>query len=306
MPAALILALGYLLLVSIPAQMKLPGELAITTSPADLGLAFENFSLQPEDAELTLQGWWIPADSPRAVLVFIHGRGSNRDSEFFGSLAFYAAMVERGVSVAAIDQRNHGASDRDPRGVLWGVNEKYDALAAIDWVRARVGDSLPLFVMGKSMGGGTVINAMAERPVADGAILLDPLLDFHSVVTHGGWVETGLPPAVFAPSAWAAAAFHGLPGGEGQALALASQLDMPILLMQDPDDPVTLAEHAYALAQMNPNVRLWAAPTVPPDHPDIAWRGRWGTHVAAFVLFPEQFLAQIDRFIGSLEVAQPD
>ena len=295
--ALLIVALAYLMLVNIPQQMMVRSDIPLTASPADAGVAYEDFRVSPADQDIVLHGWWMPAEKARAVLVFIHGKGSHRASDFFESLNFYAAMVERGVAVAAIDLRNHGRSEDAHDGVRWGSTEKYDALATVDWVREQVGEDLPLFVMGISMGGATVIHAMAERPVADGLIVMDPLLDTHSAITRGGWIETGMSPNLFAPSAWAATAWHGLPGGSEQALALAEQLDLPMLVLQDPEDPVTLAHYALQLATSNPRVTLWMAPDIASDHPKIVWRGRWGSHVAAFAVYPEQVLAQIDAFM---------
>jgi hypothetical protein len=151
--------------------------------------------------------------------------------------------------------------------------------------------------MGISMGGATLIQAVSDGAPVNGLILLDPLLDTHSTFTRGAWTSTGLPPALFLPAAWAATTFWGLPGGAEQAYDRALSLTLPTLLIQDPGDPVTVAEHARALAAANPAVRLWMAPPVEPDHPELPWRERWGTHVIAYTLFPEQTLKQIMAFI---------
>jgi len=45
-------------------------------------------------------------------------------------------------------------------------------------------------------------------------------------------------------------------------------------------------------------VTLWLAPPAASDEPRLAWKGRWGSHVAAFQLFPEPTMAQISRFIA--------
>lgn len=232
-------------------------------------------------------------------MVFLHGGGSNRHSEFFRSLDFYRSMVERGVSIAAIDLRNHGDSGADGRGLQFGRTEQADALAAIRWARAQQAD-LPLVAMGISMGGATAIHATAGGAPVDGLILLDPVLDTDSTFRNGAWVETGLPPAFFAPASWAARTFYGLPGAETEAARVATSLNVPILLLQDPGDPVTVVQHARDLASHSTGVTLWEAPATQPDHPAIAWKGRWGTHVAAFALYPEAVLEVIEGFIDGL------
>ena len=110
---------------------------AVTSSPADVGLAFEDIVVTPQDTDLTLAGWWIPAENARATLVFIHGGGSNRTSSYFGSLEFYRAMVAEGVSLVVIDLRNHGASGSDGQGLQFGRTEKFDAAAAIAWAHQK-------------------------------------------------------------------------------------------------------------------------------------------------------------------------
>ena len=295
----LLLGCTYVVLVAVPTEAIQPQRVAVTTTPAEEGLVFEAFMVSPQDSALQLAGWWIPADNPKATLVFIHGAGSNRTSSYFGSLKFYRAMVDQAVSLAVIDLRNHGESDADAAGLQFGRTEKYDAEAAINWARNKRPD-LPLVAMGISMGGATVIQAAYDGAKLDGLILLDSLLDTHDTFKQGSGVATGLPPALFAASAWAATEFYGLPGGEEQALARAATLDIPILAIQDPDDPVTRALYSVELAQRNPRVTLWMAPTIDPDHPDLVWKESWGTHVSAFLFFPEETVAQIVAFIDGL------
>lgn len=289
-------ALLYALLVAVPQASVEVEPIPVTRSPADQGLAYESFTVVPADATLSLQGWWMPAAQPVASLVFIHGGGSNRTSEFFGSLDFYQAVVARGISVAAIDLRNHGHSGRDGLGLQFGRTEQYDAMATIEWVRARE-PGLPLYAMGISMGGATVIHAADSGAPVDGLILLDPLLDTNDVFRRGGWVETGLSDSLFALSSWSARNFFGLPDGEAQALHRATSLDLPILLIQDPGDPVTRLPFARQLAAANPGVTLWVAPDVAADDERLTWKGRWGSHVAAFQLYPAETVEQVMQFI---------
>ncbi|MGB1142323.1 MAG: alpha/beta hydrolase [Halioglobus sp.] len=298
--AAIATVIAGILFVVIPSQAIKAIHVPLTTSPTDVGLAYENFTLTPTDADLTLKGWWMAADDPVATMVFIHGGGSNRHSTYFESLAFYRAMVDVGVSVAAIDLRNHGMSGDDGNGLQFGRTEMHDALATIDWARTKAGDG-PLFLMGISMGGATSIHAAHAGAKVDGVILLDPLLDTRDTFMRGGVAQTGLPAALFAPAAWSAMQFFGLPSGADEALAKAKTLDVPILLIQDPDDPVTRRPFAEDLARHNPQVTLWLPPPIDPQHPDLAWKGYWGSHVSAFIFYPEQTTTQITQF---MEAAQ--
>ncbi len=294
-----LIALLYTAVIAVPQEaIHNTQRSAVTTTPAQVGLAFEDFVVDAEDGKLKIAGWWMPADNARAILVFIHGGGSNRTSSYFGSLAFYREMVDRGVSVAAIDLRNHGASGDDGRGLQFGRTERHDAAAALDWTRKKH-PQLPLFAMGISMGGATLVQAAYHGAELDGLILLDSLLDTADTFKRGAYVATGLPPALFALSAWSATRFYGLPGGQEQALERAVTLDIPILAIQDPDDPVTRARYSRELAERNPQVTLWMAPAIDAQHPELAWKKRWGTHVSAFLFYPAETVAQIIAFIDA-------
>ena len=286
--------IGYILLVAVPQQALHPAQRILITSPADVDLAYEDFVLTAPDSELQLAGWWMPADQAWATLVFIHGGGSNRHSKYFDSLKFYRAMVDRGVSVAVIDLRNHGMSGSDESGLQFGRTEWQDAQATIDWARGKTPE-LPLYAMGISMGGATLIQALHHGATVEGLILLDSLLDTRDTFSQGGTATTGVPAAIFAPAAWAATTFYGLPTGDEQALERAVALDLPILALQDPDDPVTRARYSTELARRNPRVTLWTAPPIDPEHAELAWKGGWGSHVSAFIFYPQE---TVDRIIG--------
>lgn len=294
-----LIATAYFVLVEIPSQLRFAPRTALETSPADLGMAYENFQISPADVDIKLHGWWMPAAQPAATLLFLHGGSSNRDSRFFEGLEFYQAMVAQGVSVAAIDLRNHGDSGSDDRGIQFGRTEYFDAQALVAWARQQRLQQ-PVVLMGISMGGATAIRAVHEGVDVDGLVLLDSLLDTQDAIKRAIWTQSGLPQTLVAPSAWAAVRFYGFPDGHEQPLALATHLDLPILVIQDPQDPVTRASYSKSLAAQNYQVRLWLAPEVPADHPALASKGRWGSHVAAFVLHPQDTVAQIMGFVQTL------
>lgn len=287
---------AFVSLIYIPRQVVYAARYPVTESPADVGVEYEDVTIVPADEPLSLQGWWMPAPDPVATLVFIHGGSSNRHTSYFKALDFYREMVARNVSVFSIDLRNHGASDAASQGIRFGLSEKEDARAAIAWARNKTPD-LPVYAMGISMGGATLIYALADMPIVEGLILLDPLLDTPSCVQNAVHAETGIPHMLLIPSAWSATTFFGLPTPEQEAFLAARNLGVPTLLIQDPGDPVTEASFARALAPLNPSISLWLAPEADPDHPELVWKGRWGSHVSAFDLYPEPTLSRIMAFI---------
>jgi alpha-beta hydrolase superfamily lysophospholipase len=106
------------------------------------------------------------AESPRAVVVFLHGyRQSSSDYHRFGR-----ALTRSGIEAWAIDHAGHGLSEGDPAAApavddLGENAQRLVGLAAVS--------GLPIFVMGHSLGSATalaVLNAPAATTV-DGLIL---------------------------------------------------------------------------------------------------------------------------------------
>lgn len=296
--AALLITLWVLLSVTLLPRMAISvGDNPVTSTPADVSLAYENVIVESEG--LSLEGWWMPAESPRAVLLFVHGAGSNRTSWFVPSLEFYRALVERQISVLTIDLRNHGNSPKSDGTLAMGLEEWPDVIAMDRWLDTRVGDQLPRFGMGVSMGGATLIQAMSRGLELDRAILFDPALATQDSLAHGAWISTGLPPAMFRLYAWATTALYGLPSGDADAASLARTLRVPTLLLQDIDDPITRAEYAQALAADNAHVTLALSPPTSPESDCVAGKGRWGSHAGAFKCHQEWFLSELDGFLGT-------
>jgi len=120
-----------------------------------------------------LEGWWIPADEPRAELIFVHGAGSNRISQYIGSLDFYRTLHELDISVVTMDIRNHGNSPVTDGILRMGGEEWRDVIAAARWLDENHASSLPRILLGASMGGSTVIHALHHGLRAEAAMLLE-------------------------------------------------------------------------------------------------------------------------------------
>ena len=55
---------------------------AVDQTPATRNLDYQDITIPSGD--LQLEGWWIPASQPIADLIFVHGAGSNRISQYIG------------------------------------------------------------------------------------------------------------------------------------------------------------------------------------------------------------------------------
>ena len=279
-----------------PAFFVAVNSYAVDQDPGSRGLDFDDIEIESDG--VTLAGWWIPAKKPIAELIFVHGAGSNRISAYVGSLDFYATLNGLGISVIAMDLRNHGNSPITDARLHMGATEWADVFAAAQWLDTTQPTALPRFALGASMGGSTVIRALHQGLQVTGTILLDPQLGILDSLMHGAQVVTGLPAPLFVLAAQAAIWQYDLPTGSHSPLTHAAALQQPILLLQDWDDPVTRSHHAEALADQNPQVQLKKVPHIAPSDPCIRGRGNWGSHAASHPCHPAWTRQQIATFIN--------
>jgi pimeloyl-ACP methyl ester carboxylesterase len=279
-----------------PAFFVAVNSYAVDQDPGSRGLDFDDIEIESDG--VTLAGWWIPAEKPIAELIFVHGAGSNRISAYVGSLDFYATLNGLGISVIAMDLRNHGNSPITDARLHMGATEWADVFAAAQWLDTTQPTALPRFALGASMGGSTVIRALHQGLQVTGTILLDPQLGILDSLMHGAQVVTGLPAPLFVLAAQAAIWQYDLPTGSHSPLTHAAALQQPILLLQDWDDPVTRSHYAEALADQNPQVQLKKVPHIAPSDSCIRGRGNWGSHAASHPCHPTWTRQQIATFIN--------
>jgi len=294
----LILAWLLLSIFWAPPHMIATTPYPVDQTPATRDLDYQDITIPSGD--LQLEGWWIPASQPVADLIFVHGAGSNRISQYIGSLDFYRTLHELNVSVVTMDIRNHGNSPVTDGTLRMGLAEWPDVVATAQWLDQHHPSDRPRILLGASMGGSTVIHAMSNGLKADALILLDPLLDVLDSMMEGGQIETGIPAPLFAVAARAAIHQYGLPHGKTSPLAMAKLLDLPILLMQDWDDPVTRSPFAAELASSNPRITLARVPTISVEEACLDGKEEWGTHVAAHPCRPDWTRETVAAFVESV------
>ena len=79
-----------------------PGE---TTTPRDLGLAYEPLTIETSDGE-RLRAWLIPHHQPGVLVVYFHGNGGNLSNW----TPILAGIARQGYPVLAVDYRGYGVS----------------------------------------------------------------------------------------------------------------------------------------------------------------------------------------------------
>ena len=132
-------------------------------------VAYKGF-IMPDGARLPYRAW-LPDDTPRAVLLCLHGFGDYSINAFELPAPLF---VSQGIALYAYDQRGFGAA---PHQGLWPGTATLasDATVVASLLRARH-PGVPLYVLGESMGAAVLLVAATSGnpPPASGYILSAP------------------------------------------------------------------------------------------------------------------------------------
>ena len=131
-----------------------------------------------DGAELPLRTF-LPAGTPRAVIVALHGFNDYSNTYSDPGLFFMA----HGIGLYAYDQRGFG--DAPDRGLWVGQRLLIDDLKLVVALVHRRHPGVPLFIVGDSMGAAIVMVAMAgpDPPATDGVILSAPAVRGRDTLT---------------------------------------------------------------------------------------------------------------------------
>lgn len=101
-----------------------------------------------------LVGHWYPAESPRRVIVAMHGWRSAWYKDFGIITDFWH---REGCSILYAEQR--GQNDSDGDYMTFGYLERYDCLDWVNFVNRHTDGQYPIYLAGVSMGASTVLMA---------------------------------------------------------------------------------------------------------------------------------------------------
>ncbi|KAF2461404.1 Alpha/Beta hydrolase protein [Lineolata rhizophorae] len=149
---------------------------------------------------------WKPSEAPVARLVFIHGfsdhcnaQSQSQDSHsvhhYIGNnyRDLFPTLASRGIEVWSFDQRGWGRSvhNRSQRGLTGDTTQVLADLTS--FIRAAVPSppSIPLFLMGHSMGGAEILTWLARAPGplrsrVRGVLAESPLVGLHPSTRPSG------------------------------------------------------------------------------------------------------------------------
>ena len=143
-------------------RLTKPYRRPLASSPAALGLTYEDVTFSSTVDGTTLRGWFLPAEASDRAVVVVHGRSSSRTGDNGELVAQAAALVDGGYNVLLFDFRAHGLSD-GTRYTL-GADEQGDVLGAVAYLESRGFAPDRMGFWAHSMGAATVLLAAAASP----------------------------------------------------------------------------------------------------------------------------------------------
>ncbi len=205
----------------------LPGR-ALTATPGDIGLEYEDVSLTTSDDE-RLHGWYVPATDRRGVVLFFHGNAGNI-SHRLDSIGIFHQL---GLDTLIIDYRGYGQST----GKTNEQGTYLDAQAAWSYLvdeRGIPADRIIIF--GRSLGGavGAWLGAQPDMKNGPAAVIIES--SFTSGVDMARQLYPFLPAQLITRLRY-------------PAVEYASRLQCPVLVVHSRDDeiiPFAMGQSIYA------------------------------------------------------------
>ena len=185
----------------------------VSATPQHIGLEYERVELTTDDG-VQLEGWFLPAQQPRATLLFFHGNAGNISHRLDSLQLFH----ELGLAIFIFDYRGYGNSEGKPTeaGIYRDAETAWRYL-----IETRGIPSHEILLFGRSFGGA-VAAYLAERYEALGLVLEST---FTSIPDLAAELYPWLPSR-------ALARFH------YDTRSRLSKIEMPVLVIHSPDDDI--------------------------------------------------------------------
>ena len=247
--------------------------------PSDYGIAYEDVKFLSRKGDVTLDGWFLPAESRGPSVILVHGISTTRSGRQATQMG--GRLVEHGFNVLLFDLRAHGASEGEM--ITGGIDEAQDVLGGYDYLLSR---GLPdrVGLLGRSMGAGTAVLAAAAEPRVKGLVLDSTYAKATELVAFEvarktpipQWLASTLVPGM----SIAATIFFGINLGDLTPERVVKDIRYPILLFHGRADTRVPVEHG---------IRVYEA--APPGSEILLVPGV--NHVDLFNSDPEMFMGRV-------------
>jgi pimeloyl-ACP methyl ester carboxylesterase len=254
-------------------------------SPADVGLDYEDVSFTSREDNVVLEGWYLPADGDRAIII-VHGGFQNRLDDTVNTLPLARDLVAEGYNVLLFDLRGRGESEGEGRALS---NIERDIGGAFDYV---VSEGYPLehiYIIGFCSGAASACIFASQNSV--GALVLDGCFAnaYNMVVNQAKllgipeFLVNGFTPGVFLMCR----IFYDFELVNAEDVV--ADVACPILFIHEENDELISSEEMQLLFSLstNPANQFWEVPGA--------------EHSQSYKTHPAEFMERVDGFFSALD-----
>ncbi|MBB3067088.1 fermentation-respiration switch protein FrsA (DUF1100 family) [Paenibacillus baekrokdamisoli] len=219
------------------------------------------------------------------TIIVVHGYTSNRLVKGRTN-KLVEHFVPKGYNVLAFDLSSQGKSDGNM--ITLGLNEKYDLLGAVSYLKSRdhTGDNIG--VIGFSMGAATSLLAASESADIKAVIADSPFRNAGLFLREGLPFFSGLPSFPFSyTSIWVGKWFLNIDLDSVSPMdAVKKMKDKPVMLIHGTGD--------QQISYKNSEV-IWESLKNDPNAE--AWYPNNTEHIDAINHYPTEYFQRVDRFM---------
>jgi len=214
---------------------------------------FEAVTITSHDG-LKLYGRYYHYHDGAPVDIAFHGYRGTAIRDMCGGIRLSYASKH---NVLLVDQRAHGKSEGHT--ITFGIRERYDCQAWVNYVRGRFGNDVRILLYGVSMGAATVL--MASDLDFGGSvcgILADCPFSSPREIIKKVCRDMNYPPVIAsALAAVAARVFGGFGLTETTAEQAVKNSVLPIIIMHGEDDRFVPAQMSLVIAQARADIERY-------------------------------------------------
>jgi len=257
----------------------------LLATPASFNLPYEDVRFPSRDREIEISGWWIPRAGSTRAIVMVHGRGENRTTEFYSHFLDVGAALNtfqgRGFNILMIDLRAHGLSGGAESA--WGINERHDVEAAVDWIKDHGFQAAGIGALGASLGATSCVYATAEDPDISALVTDGAGVDEYASLQRGWNRSSGTPQLFFSAARLMERVLY---GHDLRALrpvdAMKRIPPRPVLLIYGLLELPQDSDRRPQLKAALPDAELWVVPGA--------------AHTGAYTAVPQPYLQKVGAF----------
>jgi hypothetical protein len=228
---------------------------------------------------VAVSAWHVAGTGEKAV-IFAHGIGSSRKQ---GSRVA-EQYAKRGYDVLMVDARGHGKSQ--PATCTIGWDERFDLLAAYDWLRDRGFETIGAH--GISMGAATIAYSVQEDVDYD-FVVLESCYDTIDNALRNRLAMFSVPMPVVFPFRLASQWQTGVGPDQLRPVDFMDRLTMPVLILAGDSEPELKVRETQALFDACGSEEK------------VMHLFKGGKHEIFLKRFEEEYLLHFERFLDAVE-----